>query len=288
MKYFDHINLPEQIVPAPGLSPMQQLVEELIKIRQNASERQQPDYFLDSLLNRLNNSFLENKEKQTQLKQFIDKLSQRYGEENIDFPKLKDGLLTFFLAKSVRDIIYASPLQADQASHENILLEYQDLLSYRESKKKLEGQRVIKLTQIVEGSNVRPTQTDYSGVTNRNIKRHFGPIDSSYERIVASFCQLGFTAEEVITGFEKLLHFELDILLHHWVYADFYSFIVKGAISKTTRYEVMFDVFLMTHDLTPAAELRAFRDLDEDYLAKDPEYRTHKLGEVRKILYKKG
>jgi hypothetical protein len=287
MKYFDHIYLPEQIVPAPGLSPMQQLVEELMKIRQDASQRLQPDYFLDSLFIRLNRSYLENKEKQAQLKQLMHKLSQKYGEENVDFSKLKDSLLTFFLAKSVRDIIYAPPPEPEQASHEKILLEYQDFLSYRKSKKQLEGQRVIKYTQIVEGSNVRPIQTDYSGVTDSLIKHHFGSIDSSYECIIALFCKLGFTAEDVKAGFEKLLHFDLDILLHHWVYADFYSFIAKEAISKTARYEVMYDIFLITHGLTPAAELRDFRDLDEDYLAKDPEYRTYRLNEVKKILYKK-
>lgn len=119
------------------------------------------------------------------------------------------------------------------------------------------------------------------------MKYHFGSIDSFYERIIASFRSIGFTAEEVKTGFENLLRFDLDVLLHNWIYADFYSFIAKEAISKTARYEVMYDIFMITHELTPAAELRAFRDLDEEYLAKDPEYRTHKLGEVRKILYKK-
>lgn len=119
------------------------------------------------------------------------------------------------------------------------------------------------------------------------VKRHYGSIDSSYERIIASFCKLRFTAEEVKAGFEKLLHFDLNNLLSNWVYADFYSFISSRAISKTARYEVMYDIFLLTHDLTPAAELPFFRDLDEEYLEKDPEFRNHKLNEVRKILYKK-
>ena len=126
MKYFDHINLPEQIVPAPGFPPMQQLVEGLKKVRQDAIDSHRPNYFLDKLLSRLNDSYLENKEKQTKLQQLMHKLSQKYGEENIDFPKLRDGLLTFFLAKSARDIIYAPPSQSEQASHEKILLEYQD------------------------------------------------------------------------------------------------------------------------------------------------------------------
>jgi hypothetical protein len=288
MKFFDHLYIPEQIVPVPGLSPMQQLVEELMKIRQDARERQQPDYFLDNLLNRLNDSFLKNKEKQAQLKQLTHKLSQKYGAENVDFSKLKDGLLTFFLAKSVRDILYTPPPRPEQASHEEILLEYQDFLSYREAKNQLEGQKVKKATLILEGSSLRPTLTDYSGIMEKKRKSHFGLIDNSYEKISSTFCSLGFTVEEVKAGFEKLLHFELDILLYHWAYADFYSFISKEAISKTARYEVMYDIFLITHELTPAGKLRAFRDLDEEYLAKDPEYRTHKLGEVRKILYKKG
>jgi hypothetical protein len=288
MKYFEHINLPEQIVPAPGLPLMQQLVEELMKIRQDANDSQRPDYFLDNLLNRLNDSFLENREKQAQLKQLMRKLSLKYGEENIDFPKLKDGLLTFFLAKSVRDFIYAPSLQMEQPSHKDILLEYQDFLSYREAKSQLEGQKVKKISLILEGSRLRPTLTDFSGIMEKKRKSHFDPIDVSYDKLSSVFFMLGLTAEEVKAGFEKLLHFDLDTLLHHWVYADFYSFISKEAISKTARYEVMYDIFMITHELTPAAELRSFRDLDEEYLDKDPDYRNHKLSEVRKILYKKG
>lgn len=288
MKYFDHINLPEQETPAPGFSPMQQIVQELKKVQQNADERQQPDYFLNNLLMRLNGSYLTNNEKQAQVSLLIQKLSQKYGEENVDVCKLKEGLLTFFFAKSVRDIIYAPPSRAEQASHEEILLEYQDFLSYREAKGPLEGQKVKKTTLILEGSSLRPTLTDYSGIMEKKRKSHFDPIDGSYDQVSSAFYSLGFTAEQVKAGFEKLLHFDLDILLHHWVYADFYSFIAKSAISKTARYEVMFDIFLITHDLTPAKELRAFRGLDEEYLATDPEYRNHKLNEVRKILYKKG
>lgn len=287
MKYFDHIYLPEQ-VPAPGLPPMQQLVGELMKIRQDASERQLPDYFLNNLLSRLNSSYLENKEKQAQLQQLMHKLSQKYGEENIDFPKLQDALLTFFVAKSAREIIYAPPTQKNKAPHEKNIREYQDFLSYRDSKKQLKGQRVVKFIQIVEGSNVRPTQTDFSGVMEELKNNHYRRIDSSYENILAKFCNLGCTEEELKVGLEKLLNFDLDIMLRNWVYADFYSFITKEAISKTARYEVMYDIFLITHNLTPAGEHRDFRDLDEEFLAKDPDYRNHRLSEVRKILYKKG
>lgn len=107
MKIFNHINLPEQFCPPLGMSPLQQLVEELKNIQKEANEKQQPNYFLDNLFNRLNDSYLEHKEKQAKLHKLIKKLSQKYGEENINFRKLKDGLLTFFLVKSLRDLIYA-------------------------------------------------------------------------------------------------------------------------------------------------------------------------------------
>ncbi len=287
MNYFDHIYLPEQVIPAPGVSPVKLLIEELKKIRQESIKSQKPNYFLENLLSNLNNSYLENEEKQAQCRQLIQKLKQKYGEENINFRKLEEGLLIFFLAKSIRKIIYTPPSRQEQMSHDEILLEYHDFLSYREIKKQLTGQRVIKFTQILEGSSFRPTQSDYSGVMERKRKQHFDPIDAFFEKILTTFCNLGFTAEAVKTGFENFLYFDLDILLHNWVYTDFYSFISKEAISKTARYEVMYDIFLITHYLTPAAELRAYRDLDEEYLAKDPEYRTYRLNEVKKILYKK-
>jgi hypothetical protein len=88
--------------------------------------------------------------------------------------------------------------------------------------------------------------TDYSGIMEKKRKSHFDPIDVSYDKLSSAFFKLGLTAEEVKAGFEKLLRFDLNILLYHWVYADFYSFIAKAAISKTARYEVMYDIFLIT------------------------------------------
>ena len=97
MKYFDHIYLPEQVIPALGVSPVQLLIEEFKKIQQESIKCQKPNYFLETLLSHLNNSYLENKKKQAQLKQLIQKLRLKYGDENIDFRKLEEGLLIFFI-----------------------------------------------------------------------------------------------------------------------------------------------------------------------------------------------
>lgn len=64
MKYFDHIYLPEQVIPALGVSPVQLLIEEFKNIQQESLEYQKPNYSLENLLSNLNNYYLENEEKQ--------------------------------------------------------------------------------------------------------------------------------------------------------------------------------------------------------------------------------
>lgn len=84
----------------------------------------------------------------------------------------------------------------------------------------------------------------------------------------------------------ELLQFDLDIILRNRVYADFYSFIAEDAISKTARYEVMYDIFAITHNFDHPLDLYQFKDLDLLSLETDPDFRNHKLNEVRKILNK--
>lgn len=278
MKYFDHIYIPEQVILALGIQTSG-LLRELYKVHD-----EKPDYALGKVLEILKSSYLNDEKKQQQVRQLIGMLTQKYGQHNVNIEKLKEALLLYFLMKAVRDFIYTSP-KGSTNSPEELVAEFLDFLSYRKAKQKLGGTKIKSLTIIPDEGIDRGSISNHSGYLEKILEQHFGKM----ELLLTTFKNIGLTEIQIETGIKKFLHFDLDILLFDLVYADFYSFITKNAIPKTNRYLVMYDIFLITHDhlLTTPSELATFRDLDSESLEKDPEFRTHRLNEVGRILRKK-
>ena len=124
MKYFEHIDIPEQVIPALGIQTTG-LLRELTKAHEES-----PEYALGKVLENLKSSYLNNEKKQQQVNQLIVTLTQKYGQHNVNIQKLKEALLLYYLIKAVRDFVY-TPSKGSTNSPEELVAEFLDFLSYR-------------------------------------------------------------------------------------------------------------------------------------------------------------
>lgn len=289
IKFFKHIHIKTQeelaIPPMRTIQPST-FIEELLQQEDQAMKKGKSNFLLNEVTNRLKEGYLENQEKQLQVDQLITQLTLTFGPENVDTRKLKEALLLFYLVKVFKGS-FSAALLGGGASNDQLTLELQDFLTYRKAKQQLEGLKIKSLIIVPDGKNKRPTISNASGLLEKMLEQHFSILNQRYEEFLSTFTRFGFKEEQIEEEILKLFLFDIDYQLYDWVYADFFSFIAAESSSYEGRLLIMFDIFVITHDLTTGKDHPTFKRFNMEDLLTIKDYRNYRIGEVKKILKKK-
>lgn len=234
------------------------------------------------LFERYNSLYGNNFQKKNRRNNLIKKLQKRYPLMNKRL--LKDSIRLYFFIKTIKELYLVDSPSMINNPDSNLWAEefkyyFIDLENFLK-----EGRGVTKFLGIAKGINKKIVFNDESGFTyqklqeeSRKIKK---PVLDIYEGLKSCV-----TYDEFLKEAYSLLKFDIDYLLHDNVYLDIFS-IVFSDISYHQRLLIMFDVFVITHDLTPGEQHPSFKDLG-DGLEKDMDYYNYRINTVKKILSQK-